>query len=435
MLALVDCNNFYVSCERAFNPALMGKPVIVLSNNDGCVISRSNEAKSLGFAMGEPIFLKKDQVRRHGVILLSSNFALYGDLSQRVMAVLKTFARSYEVYSIDEMFLDLKDLPQADLAAYAQKIKQTLWQGLGLPVSIGMGPTKTLAKAANYFAKQYPLLENIFIFNDPAKIPAYLSQIPIEKIWGIGKNWAVRLKALGIEHAQDLARADLNRMGKTLNVMIRRTALELNSQACFGLETPSDRKSILVSRSFPTAIVTLKPLQEAVANFATNAAEKLRKQASVAGAVTVFIRTQRGREVSSSTQSMTIRLEKASDDTLCIVKAVMVGLKKIFQAGDAYKKAGVILSEIASGDSLQSDFFVASPREKAQKNQKNQNLMQTLDKINEKYGKRSIQLAACGITPIVFKQENLTPAYTTRWEDILVVQATNIKLIINLEKR
>jgi DNA polymerase V len=419
MFALIDCNNFYVSCERVFNPALEGKPVVVLSNNDGCVIARSGEAKALGIKMGVPIFQCKDIVRKHRVVVISSNYRLYGDMSNRVMMLLKDFSPDYEIYSIDEMFLGLQGFAHWDLAAYAKKIRDHIWQGVHLPVSVGIGPTKTLAKAANFFSKRFPLLHGTCLLTDPRVLSVKLSYIPIEDVWGIGRRWSIKLREIGINTAQDLANADPIMIRKRFNVVMARTALELQGTPCIPMAEYAARKSILVSRSFGKKITDYTDLREAITTFATRAAKKLREDGSCACAVRVFIQTS---PFSPSdpyyANSMVTRLPKETSNTVWILKAAMQGLKAIYKTGFNYKKAGVMLIDLIPEDIAQEDFFV----DRGSLN--NAPLMSVVDRINDRYGKELLQFGLCrGQKKWSMSQANVSGAYTTQWADILVVYA------------
>ncbi|MFI4938638.1 MAG: Y-family DNA polymerase [Candidatus Berkiellales bacterium] len=420
MFVIIDCNNFYVSCERVFNPKLNGKPVVVLSNNDGCVVARSNEAKALGFKMGDPIFQRKALVQQHQVRVLSSNYRLYGDMSHRVMASLKNFSPDYEEYSIDEMFLLLQGFEQWDLNKYGKEIKQKVWQSTYIPVSVGIGPTKTLAKAANFFAKRQPLFEGVCVLDDLDRTLVKLAEIPIRDVWGVGGALEKKLKLLGMMTAQDLAECDLKFIRSKFNVVLARTALELRGVSCLGLEAIAPRKSIVVSRSFGQTIMAYQDLREAVANFASKAAEKLRQQHSFASAITVFIRTncfsQRDPQYSNS---ICMKLPKETANTAWILKVAIQGLKEIFKEGFRYKKAGVMLLDIIPDHIRQGDLFIDHNE------MNNIALMEIMDEINDKYGSQTVQFSVCGLKKKAWKmcQARVSPQYTTQWSDILVVYA------------
>ncbi len=418
MFALIDCNNFYVSCERVFNPKLEAKPVVVLSNNDGCVVARSNEAKAIGFKMGDPIFQRKDLVRKHGVIVLSSNFRLYGDMSGRVMNLLANFAHDYEVYSIDEMFLDLADMPIADLTLYGKQIRKTLWRGLHLPVSVGIAPTKTLAKVANFLAKRHFALMGVQVFYDSVQAREHLHQVEVGEVWGVGPKWAMQLKQVGINTAQDLANACPHLIRKQFNVMLAKTVLELQGTSCLGIEEVAPRKNIMVSRSFAHKIEDYNELREAVTLFATNAAEKLREQQCYCCGLMVFVRTSPFSENDPQYHnSISLRFVKETDNTIVILKTAVQGLKTIFRKGYKYKKAGVMLLDTANKESVQGDLFLDENR------LHNARLMAALDHINDKYGRRTVQFAVCGFSKALSLRQSVTPAFTTNWNELLVVYA------------
>ncbi len=418
MFALIDCNNFYVSCERIFNPKLEGRPVVVLSNNDGCVVARSNEAKAIGFKMGDPIFQRQDLVKRHKVVVLSSNFRLYGDISGRIMNLLSTFSPDYEIYSIDEIFLGLKGFEKWDLAAYGKQIRQFILQSVHVPVSVGIGPTKTLAKAANAIAKRQPDLGGVKVFHHSEEAKNILRHLTVGDIWGVGRKWASQLNQLGIYSAYDLANADPHEMRKKFNVMIAKTVLELQGTACLGIEDVAPRKNIMVSRSFAKKIDSFNDLREVVANFATNAAEKLRQQGSFASAMMVFARTnpfsQNDKQYSNS---ICMKFVKETDNTVIILKTAAMGLKAIYKEGFHYKKAGVMLLDLVPNSIGQGDFFIDDTK------MNNKILMDILDEINDKYGRQTIQFAVCGFNKGWSLRENMTPAYTTNWNEVLVVYA------------
>lgn len=419
MFALIDCNNFYVSCERAFDPRLEGKPVVVLSNNDGCVVARSNEAKAIGFKMGDPIFQRRDLVRKHKVLVYSSNFTLYGDMSRRVMCLLQNYSPDFEIYSIDEIFLGLKGFKDWNLTDYSRAIRANILRGLKLPVSIGIGPTKTLAKVANFFAKKHPLLEGVYQFKDQQHTLALLKKVPIGEIWGIGRKWSAKLQSMGMHSAFDLASSDHRLLKKNLNVMIARTALELQGIPCFDLEHPEPRQNIMVSRSFGKPIVEFDELRQAVGYFATRAAEKLREQQSYAQALMVFIRTNPFNKTDLQyANSVTLPFVKETNNTMVILQTASQGLKQIFREGFKYKKAGTMLLDLTQASSAQADLFIDPLK------MNNPALMSAMDHINQKYGSQMLKFAVCGFNRAGSSlRENVSPSYTTQWEDILVVYA------------
>lgn len=419
MFALVDCNNFYVSCERVFNPRLVNIPVLVLSNNDGCIIARSNEAKSLGFKMGDPVFKNRDLIRKHNVAVLSSNFQLYGDMSNRVMTLLSGFSPDYEIYSIDEMFLGLEGFEKSKLNEYAKQMRHYILKSTHIPVSIGIGPTKTLAKAANFFAKRYPMLEGSYILQSGNEAMAKLCHMPVGDIWGVGRKSSEKLKSLGIHHAEQLAKSDPLMMRKKFNVVLAKIIYELRGISCFGIEEEEARKSILVSRSFGQKVESFEVLREAVAHFAANAAEKLRQQNSYAGGISIFIRTSHF-NVNDAQYSNSIYLQfpKETDDSILILKTAVQGLKAIYRLGYKYKKAGVMLLELTSNQLAQEDFFIDNDKID------NKALMHVIDVINEKYGRKAIDFAICNMGKIWRGRQSIkSKAYTTNWKELLTVYA------------
>ncbi len=419
MFALIDCNNFYVSCERVFNPRLEGRPVVVLSNNDGCVVARSNEAKVIGFKMGDPIFQCKELVRKHKVCVYSSNYALYGDLSNRVMKLLQNYSPDFEIYSIDEIFLGFSGFDHWDLTEYGKLIRISILQGLKIPVSIGIGPTKTLAKIANYFAKQSPIHGGVFEFKNAISASPFLKRVAVDEVWGVGRQWSCRLQDLGIKTAYDLATYNHHEIKKKFNVVLARTVLELQGISCIALESIAPRKNIMVSRSFGAPVTLYSDVREAVANFATRAAEKLRGQHSFASGLMVFVRTNPFNKTDVQySNTICLKFPIETDNTMIILQYAVEGLQRIFRDKFKYKKAGVMLLDLVNGKISQPDIFIDD------KVVNNQNLMNALDKINAKYGRQSVQFAVCGFRKAwKMSQENVSPAYTTNWDDMLVVYA------------
>lgn len=417
---LADCNNFYVSCERLFKPSLIGKPVVVLSNNDGCVVSRSNEAKALGIKMGVPIFQIKDLIREHNVAVFSSNYPLYGDLSNRVMSLLGKFVEEQEIYSIDECFLSCIGFQNYNLNVYGKKIVRTVTKGTGIPISLGIAETKTLAKVANQFAKKYPGYEGVCIIDSEERREKALKLFSIADVWGIGRRYALKLEKQGVKTAYDFTSLPIEWVRKNLTVMGERTYKELLGKPCIDMEvTPPNRKQICTSRSFGEMISDYEELTEAVANYASSCAQKLRKQNSVAVTLMVFLHTNYFRtDLPQYAKNIIIDLPVPTSDTGEIVHYAQIGLKKIFRSGFNYKKAGVIIMEIASQNSIQMNLFQTTDLKKSAK------LMQTIDKLNVKYHK-SIRLAAQGTETNPkwhLRQENLSPCYTTNINDILAVK-------------
>ena len=416
-IALIDVNNFYVSCERVFNPKLIGRPVVVLSNNDGCAVARSNEAKALGIPMGAPWFKFKDLARQHGIVALSSNYALYADMSNRVMSVLRQFSPDQEVYSIDECFLDLTGFAKRDLIAYGQEIRHRILQWTGLPVCVGMGASKTLAKLANHVAKKRPEWNGVCNFNLLSRetLDQLHSEIDVGEIWGIGRKLAPKLNELGIHTVLDLKSADAETLRSKFSVVMEKTIRELNGTVCIELEDgPAPKKQILSSRSFGMPVTDLASLAESITLYMTRAAEKLRRQQSYAGSLYVYIRTSPFRpDDPQYSNGITIPLPSPTDDTRKLVGIALWALKRLYRPGYRYAKAGVMLSEIVPAAGCQTDLFASqtiSPN--------SGRLMVALDAINRKMGKDSVKLASEGSSrPWRMKQGNKSPCYTTKWTE------------------
>ena len=422
-IALIDCNNFYVSCERLFQPWLEGRPVVVLSNNDGCVVARSAEVRALGVKMGAPWFQLKDLARQHDIISFSSNYTLYADISNRVMSVLAEFSPQQEIYSIDECFLDLDGFPHLQYSDYGQHIRATIKQWLGLPVCVGIGVSKTLAKLANHIAKKRSAYAGVC---DLSSLPAVarerlLARIAVGEVWGVGARTAARLATLGIVSVLDLQRAAPKAMRAQFGVVLERTVAELNGEACHTLETLAPpRQQIMVSRSFGSAVHTLEGLQQAVTAHVTRAAEKLRRQLGLAGAVQVFIRTNPFKPAASQYQrGLLVPLALPSDDTRQLLRAAQAGLQHIYRPGYAYQKAGIVLTELIPAAHRPRSLFddpVAQARSNA--------LMRTLDSINAKMGRHSLRLLGEGRDKSGgVRRERVSRHYTTQLGEIAVARA------------
>jgi len=420
-IALIDVNNFYVSCERVSNPKLAGKPVVVLSNNDGCAVARSNEVKALGIGMAAPWFKFKDLAKQHGIIAMSSNYALYADMSNRVMSILRQFSPNQEVYSIDESFLDLTGFQSRDLIKYGQQMRKRILKWTGLPVCVGIGSTKTLSKLANHCAKKRPVFNSVCNFNtmSPAELDSLFSQVDVGEIWGVGRKLAPKLQALGFNTVLDLKRADPERLRQQFSVLMEKTIRELNGTVCIELEEISPlKKQILRSRSFGYPVRDYNSLAESVTLYMSSAAEKLRKQQSFAGSVYVYISSSPFKpDEPYYSNGMTIPLPSPTDDTRQLVNVVLWGLKQIYRPNFNYAKAGVMLSELVPAEGIQTDLF-----SKSQTSLKSEGLMTAMDKINRKMGKESIKLASEGFKrPWTMRQENKSPSYTTNWNEIAKV--------------
>ncbi len=402
-IGLVDCNSFYVSCERLFNPRIRKKPVVVLSNNDGCIISRSNEAKALGIKMGEPYFKAKDVIVKNKVEVFSSNYSLYGDLSRRVMRTLKRFNAEIEVYSIDEAFIDLSNFPDFEVEKVGREIRETVLQWTGIPTSIGIAKTKTLSKVANHIAKkkQSGVTSLIGIENlDPI-----LEKVEINDIWGVGRQLTKFYQKNGIYNAKQLKNKSNTWIKKCSNVLSSRTAMELRGIPCIDLETTQiKRKSCVVSRSFGKRIEKFQELKEAVANYCLNASEKIRSESLVAKAITVFVRTSPfQRDYGYYSNSKTIDFPIATNSSLETVKTAVSILESIFRNGYRYQKAGVMLTGLRNDDGRKNLFS-------SEKDEKIKSLMQSIDNTNYRYGRSTLSLASAG----VHKKWNMRRQYSSK---------------------
>jgi DNA polymerase V len=422
LIALADANNFYVSCERVFRPDLIGKPVGVLSNNDSIFVARSQEVKALGIKMGTPVFQVQHLIDRHKIRLFSSNYTLYAEFSVRVMSLLEEFAPSVEVYSIDEAFLDLTGVCDQDPIAYGHRIKKAVFRATGIPVCVGIGPTKTLAKLANFAAKKWKQTGGVLDLSDPQRREKLMRIVPVGEVWGIGARTAAKLNQLGIHTVWDLACQPADRIHNQFNIVIARTVLELNGVSCLEWEeiTP-DKQQIVCSRSFSRRLTEYRELAEALAAFGSRAAEKLRGQNSVAGGLTIFLRTNPFNPQEPQYQRVaSTRLPTPTQDTRVIVGAANRLLKEIFRAGYNYQKCGVQLSHIQPAtlpeqmDLFEREAFAHTESEK---------LMQTVDRINRRFPK-GIGIAAAGFRqdwqP---KAERISKRYTTDWRELVIVRA------------
>ncbi|OJX10079.1 MAG: hypothetical protein BGO77_03060 [Caedibacter sp. 37-49] len=409
-IALVDINNFYVSCERVFRPDLWNKPVVVLSNNDGCAIARSNEAKNLGIKMGEPYFKFKEIAQKFDIAIFSSNYTLYQDFSNRIMALLRSQVAIMEVYSIDEAFLDLTHIPDETLIPFCQHLKKQVRQYLGIPISIGVSLTKTLAKVANHFAKKS---EGVFILLDEKEINTFLNRLPVSEIWGIGRNHTKYLLAQGIDTAFKLKQAPPKWVRQKMSVVGERIVTELNGRITYELEEElNSKKMITVSRSFPKDVTSYEELESAICSFIERAMEKLREEKMLAQKVGVFIKTNRFGEGSYYSNFQMATLDVASHYTPSFITAGKKALEDIYKPYLAYKKAGVCLLELSSHEEFQGSFFSSISPKKEQ-------LMLTLDKLNQRYGKKTISYGSVNQSATSITQRQfLSPHYTTNWKDI-----------------
>ena len=424
--ALVDANNFYVSCERVFRPDLTGKPVIVLSNNDGCVVARSQEVKDLGVKMAVPLFQIQHLVKQHNINLFSSNYTLYADMSARIMSILEEFAPSLEVYSIDEAFLDLTGVCNADPIAYGHRIKKAVVRATGIPVCVGMGPTKTLTKLANFAAKKWKHTGGVLDLSDLVRREKLMKIVAVKEVWGIGSKTAEKLNKLGIETVWDLAVQPSKKIQTQFNIVVARTVLELNGTSCLELSDISpDKQQIVVSRSFGRRLTEYNELSSALSEFCCRAGEKLRSQKSVASSITIFIRTSPFNQQEKQYQrSASMKLDVASQDTRSIISTANRLLKEIFKEGFGYQKCGVQLSNIkpeSSPGQLELFDFVDNdlPTE-------NRELMKVVDMINRKFPK-AISVAATGLGGPGMETwkptaDNQSQRYTTDWDELVVVK-------------
>lgn len=411
MFALVDCNSFYASCERVFRPDLIGRPVVVLSNNDGCLIALSKEAKDMGYKMGDAFFKVRRRLQKDRVVVFSSNYALYGDLSARVMKVLENFTPDLEVYSIDEAFLSLRGFN--DLADRGQIIKADVERLTGVPVSVGIAPTKTLAKLANHVAKKFEHQNGSYFMERPD--PDILKQIKVDKVWGIGRRLTKHLESFGVQTAYDLAQLSPRAVRKRFSVVAERTVRELNGVSCIPLEeVPPHPQNIIVSRGFKKRVKDKQDMIEAVSFYANRAAEKARQKNVFATNIHVFIRTDPyGDKTNSYSAQRLIKLNEAHNDAGTIIKAALQGFEGIYKRGYAYQKAGVMLTGLVYSEERQSSFFGGGQTDKASE------LMKTIDKINKIHGRETLRPAVAGTNKTWFMARNLlSPRYTTKWNEL-----------------
>jgi DNA polymerase V len=419
LFALADCNNFYVSCERVFNPRLAGKPVVALSNNDGCVIARSNEAKALGIGMGTPLFKIQDVVKTQGVHVYSSNYALYGDMSRRVIEVLSRFTPDIEVYSIDEAFLNLSGFGKTDLADYGRTIKSTVLQWTGIPVSVGIAETKTLCKVAARIAKKSKKADGVVDLTNSPHLDYALSITPVEDIWGVGRNYAVFLKGIGIANALQLRDAPEGIIRKKMGISGIRIIRELKGVSCYPLEKmPPPKQEITVSRSFKHTIEDKSAVMEAVAAYASRGAEKLRAANLEANALVVFLTTNPFSAESGYFTMKTVQLPLQTNSAPELIAHARRCLEDIYKEGRSYKKAGVIFRDLAPEGAGQADLFVQGHTEHARE------IMEAFDRINRKYGRDAIRYAATGNAAARKWETSFqrrSPSWTTDWNQLPIV--------------
>lgn len=413
-LVLVDCNNFYASCEKIFRPDLTHTPIVVLSNNDGCIVSRSKEAKALGIKMTQPWFEIKKLADDHGVLAFSSNYALYADMSNHVMSILSNFSPRTEVYSIDECFVDLTGM--RDIRSISYEMHQRVAKWTGINVGVGVGSTKTLAKLANHVAKTHPRSQGVFSFNllSDVQKTRLLAQIPVDEVWGVGRKYTKRLSDYGIHSALDLREAHSPTLRSDFGVLMEKTQRELQGISCIELqEMAPDKKQIISSRSFGQMVTELPMLQDALSTFVANACAKLRKQNGQAAVIQVFLQTNRFREdLPQYMPSLAVPLPQPTNDTMVVNKWASYLCERMFKEGYHYKKAGIMLSEISPVSHYQADLLEPAPASDSR-------LMGALDKLNERYGRGTVKVSTQGAYKSwQMKQERKSPSYTTDWHHI-----------------
>ena len=415
MYALIDCNNFYASCERVFNPSLVGKPVVILSNNDGCVIARSNEAKAVGVPMGAPAFEYRYLFERQGVAVFSANFALYGDMSKRVMTILSDYAPTQEIYSIDECFLDLSNMP-VDLREHGLKMRKQVLQWTGIPVSVGIAPTKALAKVANNIAKKFTeRTGGSYVIDTEEKRINALKWLAVEDVWGIGRRNAKKLHARGVKTAYDFSLLSRSLVMNTMTTVGARLQDELNGIPTLEMEPMELKQSIATTRTFENEYWKYDEVKERVCTFAVSCAQKLRQQHSLCTKVEVFIQSSRFREGDAQyANSVVVKLPFPTSSSIEIVNFAVQGLDIIFKRDIGYKRAGVVLMEFVPDNEYQPSLFFNSDPKHAR-------LMQAVDKLNDKYGTK-VRLAAMDKRTHKMHQEKLAPKYTTSLKDIIQVK-------------
>ncbi len=416
-IALIDCNNFYASCERIFNPKLMRRPIVVLSNNDGCIITRSAEAKKLGIKMGEPYFKAKKIIDKNNVKVFSSNYSLYGDISQRVMETLARFAPDVEIYSIDEAFLGLNGFENYELSAYCSYIRRIIKQWVGIPVSIGVSSTKTLSKIANNLAKKNKEYDGVCILKYWFDINEALKLTPIGDVWGIGRRLSSFLQKYNIKTAYDFIQLDKGWVRKNMGVVGEKTFLELCGVSCIELDLiPSDKKSCCVSRSFSKPIEKIYDLEESVSAYGARVAEKIREEGLMAESMSVFVLTNYfNRKEKQYSNSIKLQLPFPTNNSIKIVKRALQGIRKIYREGYRYKKAGVILYGLTKSNQVRG--LLDYDRESSDM------IMNTIDRINGRYGSSTIRLASEGIEKSWrMRRDSVSPCYTTNFDDLVEVK-------------
>jgi DNA polymerase V len=419
MIALVDCNNFYASCERLFQPRLQNQPVVVLSNNDGCVIARSNEAKALGIEMGAPSFLIESLLQQHNVSVFSSNYTLYGDLSDRVMTTLSQFADQLEVYSIDEAFLNLTAFRHHQLTDYAHTIRDTVMQHVGIPVSIGIAPSKTLAKIANRLVKKSNVSLGVYCIDSTEKMQFALQNTPVKDIWGIGSQYTKLLTRNGFITAWDVTRAPEEWIRKNLSVVGQRMYTELKGTSCIAFEEmPPKKKMVCVARGFGKVLHEKHEVMEALANFTAMVAAKLRSEQLATNTIQIFVQTNAHRSHEPQYyRSLTIQLPEATNSTNELIRHARQGLETIYRPGYNYNKTGCTAMELVPAADVQYNIFDSENRSR------NSKLMKVVDIVNRSFGKDAVRFALQGFgTRWKLRQLKLSPCYTTRIDEVLTIK-------------
>lgn len=420
MFGLIDCNNFFASCEQIFDPSLTNKPIVVLSNNDGCIIARSTLSKKLGIPMGAPFFKWKNFIEENNVKVFSSNYELYGDISNRVMSIIANMAKDYEIYSIDEAFIELKSFSSEEAAKFLYDIKLNIFKWVGITVSIGIGPTKTLAKAANNIAKKQPMLciyDNIFALNDRNMQNLILSNMKLTDIWGISYRWAEKIESIGIKSALDLRDFDQKILRKRFGVIMEKIILELRGISCIKLDMINEpKKNIICSRSFGKKVNNLAELEESISYHTARACAKLRAQKSVASGIYVYLRGDKFNSKIYKYSDYQI-FDVTTSNTSYIIRTAKELLGNIYVEGISYKKSGIMLIKCIDSSNMQYNFFENIDHKES--------LMNIIDNVNNRFGKDTISFAACGVTNKSqnwrMKRNLKSPHYTTNWNDLKMV--------------
>ena len=415
MIALADCNNFYASCERVFNPTLKNKPVVVLSNNDGCIIARSNESKQLGIKMGEPVFKAREIIEKHNVNVFSTNFALYGDMSKRVMTLLASLSPEIEIYSIDEAFMNLAGIKKC--FEIGSHMRDTVKKHTGIPISIGIASTKTLAKVANHCAKRFTK-KGVYVLKRKDHISEILKSMPVSKLWGVGSRYSRMLRSYGVDNAHEFVSLDEKWVLEKMTVMGLRIQRELKGESCISMDiNPSPKKNICTSRSFGTKVRDFQSLKESISSHAARCAEKLRSEKGCARYVSVVIKTNPFSDSDYYCGYKSSSFDVPTNDTLDIINAAENILRSIYKKGLEYKKSGVIVGDIIPQNQVQLNLF-----DMDEKRIKRKKLDSTVDTINQAMGRSTIHIGSHGIAKNwQLKREKLSPCYTTKWDDLLTI--------------